>query len=101
MNMSQEIAAPDAGATPPPVILAFARARPAAPEPLSTRVTYSDTVAGVDSHISRTWAEGATARCRLCPYCTAVANHCQVRVNRYVDEAEARMFSVVAFLARA
>jgi hypothetical protein len=69
------------------------------PRPRSAKVSYSETAQGIESHISRTWAGDPRPTCRLCPVCTAnPSGHCQVRVNTFVHEDDAALFSVVAYL---
>lgn len=50
--------------------------------------------------ITRVWAEGDAARCRLCARCTASDEGvCQIQVNFKVDAADAAMFDARALAA--
>lgn len=66
---------------------------------LSAKVSYSETVYGIESHLGRTWDFAGRGACHLCPACTVdVTGHCQIKVNTFVHEDDAADFSVIAFL---
>ena len=49
---------------------------------------------GTWAAISRTWAPGDTAKCRLCPQCTAHDDGCLIVVMKHVDRADAPLLDL-------
>lgn len=67
------------------------------PIPLDVHIAHDRRKDGCTTALVRTWREGDTARCRLCPRdrCKAYAGVCLVQVKIDVPDEQARMFSTV------
>src|SRR4051812_16206478 len=74
---------------PSPFPIDDSRIRPDQPAPLACHVSALDGVTA----IARTWAPGDTARCRLCPACTAHRGLCVIQVEGPVADAAAPLFA--------
>jgi hypothetical protein len=64
------------------------------PTPIMTRVCRMRVAGQWISVVDRKWLFGDTAKCRLCPRCTAVGSECMLMIAARVSDQDAPLFRI-------